>query len=266
MKGCRTILVVDDEEDLVSILEDTLIPEGFNIIKAYDGEEALEILSKTSPDLMILDMNMPRVGGIEVYHSIANTVDGSPRLPVIILTARNNLRNIFDDFHVDGFMEKPFDMDAFVSMVHEVMRKHYGRPESRKDPSRKKWKILLMETEKTIIDGLFVRLEQAGHEVIWTGSPEKIKDLVFQKRPELILMGLNGTDLRGRELTVAASLGKNRLTAHIPILFYIEQGAARNVLGLKAVCADAGVHGLVHFSDLDELIQSLQKNFTDLAA
>lgn len=266
MKGVKTILVVDDEEDLVSIIEDALQPEGYNIIKAYDGEEALEILEKCTPDLMILDMNMPRIGGIEVYHSIANSIDGSPKIPVIVLTARNNLREIFDQCHVDGFMEKPFDMDAFLLMVKEVMHKHYGYSEPAPDPRDRKWRILLMESERDIIDGLYVRLEQAGHEVFWTGTPASVYDLVYRKRPELILMGLNGTSLREAEFAAVAKLHKDHMTAHIPVIFYIEQKAARNVLGLRAVCAEAGVCGLIHFSNLDELLRNLQKNFTNLAA
>ena len=80
----KTVMVVDDEPRLVSLIETYLIQFGYQVLKAYDGEEALKIAEQKSPDLIILDIMMPKVDGYEFlrrYRQAANT-------PVIFLTAK----------------------------------------------------------------------------------------------------------------------------------------------------------------------------------
>jgi len=81
------ILVVDDERDIVELLSYNLEKEGFTVIKAYDGEEALKLVKAKKPDLVILDLMLPGIQGIEV----CKTIRGNPEtatLPVIMVTAK----------------------------------------------------------------------------------------------------------------------------------------------------------------------------------
>src|ERR1039458_9621785 len=96
------ILVIDDEEDLRENLKYVLEKNGYVVKLASDGIKGLEVLESYSPDLIILDLNMPHMGGIEFYQKIC--VRDLPIYPVFVLTARANMEKFFKDFNVDGFM------------------------------------------------------------------------------------------------------------------------------------------------------------------
>lgn len=122
MKDKKTILVIDDEEDLREMVQYQFEARGYNVETAEDGIAGLEKLKTCNPDLIILDMNMPRMGGIEFYNNIC-TSDGKPSHSVFVLTARANMEQLFKDFNVDGFMAKPFEIDKLIREVDEIIKK-----------------------------------------------------------------------------------------------------------------------------------------------
>ena len=79
-----TILVCDDDKEIVEAIEIYLLQEGFSVEKAYDGEQALEILKKKSIDLMIIDVMMPKLDGIRATFQVRKTSS----IPIIILSAK----------------------------------------------------------------------------------------------------------------------------------------------------------------------------------
>ncbi|MDD5476557.1 MAG: response regulator, partial [Syntrophales bacterium] len=81
------ILVVDDEEDIVNLLSYNLEKEGYLVLKAYNGREALRMVKKDMPDLVILDLMLPEMPGIDVARSIRSN-PATARLPIIMLTAK----------------------------------------------------------------------------------------------------------------------------------------------------------------------------------
>ncbi len=86
--GKVTILVVDDEPDCVDLLQASLEPEGFSVIKAYSGKDAIDLAEKYIPDLMILDLMMPEVSGFDVVHEIKLNPE-TRDIPIIIYTAKD---------------------------------------------------------------------------------------------------------------------------------------------------------------------------------
>ncbi len=115
----KTILLIDDEVDLVDLVKFQLVAKGYNVVTANDGLEGLERLKIVKPDLIILDMNMPRMGGLEFYGKIS-TDRGKSKYPVLVLTARANLEKTFKDIAVDGFMSKPFEIDQLILEVERI--------------------------------------------------------------------------------------------------------------------------------------------------
>ncbi len=83
----KTILIVEDEEDLVTMVKFQFEVNGYQVITASNGIEGLAKLSQTAPDLILLDLNMPKVGGIEFCHRIALS-NGELKYPFLVLTAR----------------------------------------------------------------------------------------------------------------------------------------------------------------------------------
>lgn len=131
----QTILIVDDDVLFVQALEDHILEKGesFNIIKSYDGKKALEILEKEKIDLVLLDINMPVLDGIQFLTEIHSR---KIWLPVIILTNilvfPNQSGKIFEDFGIVAYVEKPVNLEELDKKMMEVLRpsKVYKEPGS----------------------------------------------------------------------------------------------------------------------------------------
>ena len=123
MTLAKTILVVDDEKAICDLIKAILESEGFQVFTTLNGADGLELLKKIIPDLIILDMNMPKMSGIEFYSKIAKPTDGTPMIPVLILTGRGNMKSMFEGLNVDGFLAKPFNASEFIQTVKNIFDK-----------------------------------------------------------------------------------------------------------------------------------------------
>src|SRR5262249_39307831 len=118
----KTILIVEDEEDLVSMMKFQFEANGYAVVSASNGVEGLSKLSRIQPDLIILDLNMPKVGGIEFCHRIA-LPDGTLKYPVMVLTARAHTEEIMKEFKLAGFMTKPFKIEQLLKQVEDIINR-----------------------------------------------------------------------------------------------------------------------------------------------
>ncbi|OGW79985.1 MAG: hypothetical protein A3G33_04940 [Omnitrophica bacterium RIFCSPLOWO2_12_FULL_44_17] len=118
----KTLLIIDDEESLVKMLKRYLVKQGYNVLTAPDGEIGLSIANKTNPDLIILDITMPKKDGFEFYRDIS-TEHGHTRFPVLVLTARADLKGTFERIEADGFMSKPFEMEDLLKEIERILAK-----------------------------------------------------------------------------------------------------------------------------------------------
>ncbi|MBI2095536.1 MAG: response regulator [Candidatus Omnitrophica bacterium] len=116
----KIILIVDDETDFVELLELRLRHVGYDVIGAFNGEEGLKKAFETEPDLIILDINMPKMNGLQFYKEIC-TEYGRSRFPVLVLTARGELKELFHQIDADGFMSKPFETDELLAEIRRVI-------------------------------------------------------------------------------------------------------------------------------------------------
>ena len=116
-----TILVVDDEPQLRRAMKATLTDLGYVVIEARSGEEALEKFRTDSPDLVLLDLNMPGIGGLETCRAIRETSD----IPVIILSVRNTERDKVQvlDAGADDYVTKPFGIQELLARIRVAMRR-----------------------------------------------------------------------------------------------------------------------------------------------
>ena len=121
MTNGKTILVVDDEKAICELIKDLLESEGFKIFTANNGEDGLKLLQSMIPDLIILDMNMPKMSGIEFYSKIAKPEDGTSVIPVLVLTGRGNMKSMFEGLGVSGFISKPFNASELIETVKKII-------------------------------------------------------------------------------------------------------------------------------------------------
>lgn len=115
------VLVVDDEKAIVDILKFNLKKEGFDVVTAADGEEGLAMFEEEKPDLMLLDIMMPKMDGFQVCKKVRETSN----IPIIMLTARAEEvdKVIGLEFGADDYMTKPFGVRELVARVKANLRR-----------------------------------------------------------------------------------------------------------------------------------------------
>lgn len=121
------ILIIDDEENILKIVEAYLVAKNYQVFRAMDGEEALRKAETIRPDLIVLDLMLPDISGLEVCRRIRK----SSRVPVIMLTARTTEQDILSGLQIgaDHYMTKPFSPKELVARVQTVLRRSHPEPQ-----------------------------------------------------------------------------------------------------------------------------------------
>ena len=142
----RKILVVDDERHIVRLVEVNLTRAGYDVETAYDGVEALEKVAEDLPDMIVLDVMMPRMDGFEVLKKLQSDAKYKD-IPVIMLTAKAQDADIFKGWQsgVSSYLTKPFnpkELLVFVERIFQSMEDVASKPSDDPDePSRTVWDV-----------------------------------------------------------------------------------------------------------------------------
>jgi len=114
------ILIVDDEENIRFLYEQELLDEGYDIILARDGVECLDMVARHAPDLIILDIRMPRMDGLE---AIGKIIEINKHIPIIINSAYSVYKDDFMSWAADAYVVKSYDLDSLKSTIRDVLKK-----------------------------------------------------------------------------------------------------------------------------------------------
>lgn len=217
------ILLVDDEKHLLMSLRDYLVHENYDVITARSGEDALDQLDTIKPDLIVLDISMPGMGGLGFLKRIS-TAEGTTTYPVLVLTARSTMESFFDTVQVAGFLAKPCDEGRLVRKIREILS---GNRKSLGKRSGGKIRVLLAEDERSMVAKISAVFEAAGYEVTDVNNGPEILEKAAIVKPDVMLMKdllprLNGNAVAGL-IDVMPSL------SGIPVVLYGEQGASVDV-------------------------------------
>ena len=119
----HTILLVDDDEDLVQAIEFSLRQQNYNVVQAQNGAEAVTKAFDLQPDLILLDIMMPNLDGLTACRGI-KTMEETKEIPVIMLTAKGDVETIKAAFKAgaDDYIVKPFGMDKVLRKIEELLR------------------------------------------------------------------------------------------------------------------------------------------------
>jgi two-component system alkaline phosphatase synthesis response regulator PhoP len=123
------ILIVDDEPKIVKLAKDYLVQSQFRVLTAADGQEAMAVVRREKPDLVVLDLNMPGMDGLDVSRALRRESD----VPIIMLTARSEEtdRLIGLELGADDYITKPFSPRELVLRVKAILRRVRGSQQSR---------------------------------------------------------------------------------------------------------------------------------------
>ncbi len=114
----RTIMIVEDDPDIMHLLTYTLSESGYRVVQAYGGEDALRKVKKARPDLILTDLAMPRMSGVEIIHQIKKDRD-TQHIPIVAVTAFmwDGIAQSAGQVGVDGFIAKPFTPKQLLGEV-----------------------------------------------------------------------------------------------------------------------------------------------------
>ncbi len=115
------ILVVDDDPQIRRVMKATLVAHSYEVIEARTGEDALEVAGREMPSLVLLDMNMPGIGGLETCRALRAGSD----IPVIILSVRNTEKDKVAalDAGADDYVTKPFSIEELLARIRAALRR-----------------------------------------------------------------------------------------------------------------------------------------------
>jgi two-component system, chemotaxis family, chemotaxis protein CheY len=113
----RPILIVDDDPNILTVVSELLDMEGYTVETAVNGEDALRVLERANPSLVLLDMRMPVMDGWGFAREIAAR---GMRLPILVMTAAQNARAWADEIGAQGFIAKPFEIPALLAAVERL--------------------------------------------------------------------------------------------------------------------------------------------------
>jgi DNA-binding response OmpR family regulator len=199
----KTILVVDDERNIVELLRLYLEKEGWTVISAGDGEEGLALHARHEPDLVILDLMLPKIDGFEVCRELRRRGD----VPIVMLTARDDVIDsiVGLELGADDYVSKPFNPRALVARIKAIFRRteatgRGGRPievgSLRIDPRRR---------EATVGTR---RLELRAREFDLLAALARDAGVVLTR--DALLEGVWGTDFPGETRTIDVHVAEVR--------------------------------------------------------
>ncbi|GIP47207.1 response regulator transcription factor [Paenibacillus sp. DXFW5] len=178
------ILVIDDDEKITSMLRRGLAFEGYDVYTAQNGAEGLSMMMSADPDLIILDVMMPKVDGFEVCRRLR---EGGSTVPVLMLTAKDEVENRVKglDLGADDYLVKPFALEELLARVRALLR----RKDSAGDAGNQRliFEDIVMDLDSREVTRAGQRLELTAKEFellhLFLQNPKRLltRDLIMDK-------------------------------------------------------------------------------------
>ena len=181
-------MLVDDDPSLLETLGDFLTFEGYEVQCAASGEDALIKMRSFQPDLIILDMGMPGMGGTGFLDRITNP-DGRTLYPVLVLTARASMAEFFADKQIAGFIAKPCDPADLLMEVGRVLFMSANEGYHVTSPTMAR-RLVIAESDATLRQTLEVEFAQAGFEVAAVATGPEALEACVTFKPDAVVMRL----------------------------------------------------------------------------
>jgi DNA-binding response OmpR family regulator len=241
------ILIIEDEEALVSVLEKKLLYEGYEVSVARDGQDGMSKVKSINPDLILLDIVMPKMNGFEVLENLKKDKNFSS-IPVIVLSNSGysvDLDKALDLGAIDYLVKAEFDLDEVVEKIGETINKENFPKKELKDEEEKEKgkenlnqenfsqnnnghkKILIVEDDKFLRDLCLKKLEKNGFKVSTAFDGEEGLKKIKEEKPALILLDIVLPGLSGFE--VLKQIKADPQTDSIPVIILSNLGQKEGI-------------------------------------
>jgi len=190
----KKILVIDDEQESCKLLSDYLKRHRFEVEIAFDGQEGLEKVKLNPPDLVLCDISMPGLNGVEVLKKIKEC---NPGIIAIMLTGYGTMDSAIECLKLGAYdhIGKPVELEKLLALIKEALEKERNPMNSK----NVKNKILIIDDEPQLVESLAVRLKASGYAV--STAPDGVSGInKFKEEPpdlvilDIMMPGLSGLD------------------------------------------------------------------------
>lgn len=162
------ILVCDDDKEIVKAIDIYLVKEGYKIFKAYNGQEAIEIISNNEIHLIILDIMMPKMNGIDVAEKVRKTKS----IPIIMLSAKSEDYDKINGLNsgADDYITKPFNPLELIARVNSQMRRYTELGSIKKEEEKNIYKTgnlkINDDTKEVLVEGKEIKLTPTEYNIL----------------------------------------------------------------------------------------------------
>ncbi len=254
MTSAKKILILEDEKEIAQLYAKFLATKSYECVTASNGIEGLDKLKKFTPDLILLDLNMPQMGGVEFYQNICPS-GGKPRFPILVLTGRADMESLFKDFNVAGFIVKPFGSQRLLAEVDVILEKEphitsvslHGKSKS----------IVIIDENADALEKITSTFSRAGYSVETATNGVTGVEKIMAHPPELALVNLSLTDIPGDLLIFR--LQEMAKTKTVKCILYVEGKGGHHPEVMHTISTKTGVKLLCEYQNPNELLEAVTK-------
>jgi len=244
----QTVLVVDDDTHLLKQMTDMLETEGYAVETAADGRSGLTLLRRDAPDVVILDLNMPEMGGIRFLRELG---DGAARPQIIVSTARGNMGDFFEGQDIAAYLVKPYGPEVLIDVLSKCLAGSTGK-RSRAGGVPSGSTVLLVEDDYALGARLERAIRAAGYMVMRARTGPDGLHAAGAAKPsavvtKLILTGMNG-DRLAELIRVTPGLSQT------PVILYDDSGMVTN---RDRYVSRPEIKAFVRGGEAEDIIQAL---------
>lgn len=257
-KSRITLLLVDDEEQFLDVTSTVLSRRGIHVLTAASGLKALEILEREAVDVVVLDIKMPGMDGVEVFDHIKRA---TPGIPVIILTGHASIDQAFTMSRegVYDYLAKPCNMESLSALVLRAAatrtRRESSPPTEADPPERRETiRVLLVDDEPDLLESLSKILRRRNMEVHCAESGEEALVRLDRTLVDVVVLDVKMPGMGGLEALVRIRAG----FPHLPVLLLTGHPTVENALeGIRK----GALEYLMKPPDIQALVLSIRQAY-----
>ncbi|PIQ85022.1 MAG: hypothetical protein COV74_10515 [Candidatus Omnitrophica bacterium CG11_big_fil_rev_8_21_14_0_20_45_26] len=231
----KKILVVDDELDIAEAVEDLLLQHDYEVITANDGVDAIRQTAIHKPDLILLDVLLPKMTGYEFLKQLQEAGGGFERIPVIVMSKRESMRPFFDSWRIIEFLPKPFNHQDLLNKINETLGSVAAMTfddvipmatETLHPSDVKQKKIVVIGIQEFLTERIKLFLGSRHCSVYQTGDMKEAVKLANKHQPNLILCEFGNETETLNAAVIYRNLQENPMTREIRFFVYCPHASA----------------------------------------